>query len=47
MNCRHPNVQFTCKEKSNNKVSFLHVSITRMNNKLVTSLYRKKTVFYL
>ena len=26
-----------------NKISFLDVSITRMNNKLVTSLYRKKT----
>ena len=25
------------------KSSFLNVSITRMNNKLITSLYRKKT----
>ena len=43
MNTRHPNIQFTCEEESNNKISFLDVSITRMNNKLVTSLYRKKT----
>ena len=43
MNTRHANIQFKCEEESNNKISFLDVSITRMNNKLVTSLYRKKT----
>ena len=43
MNSRHPNIQLTCEEEANNKISFLNVSITRMNNKLVTSLYRKKT----
>ena len=43
MNSRHPNTQFICEEESNNKISFLDVSIARMNNKLVTSLYRKKT----
>ena len=43
MNSRHPNIQFTCEGESNNKTSFLDVSIKRMNNKLVTSLYRKKT----
>ena len=43
MNSRHRNIQFTCEEESNNKVSFLDISITRSNNKLVTSLYRKKT----
>ena len=37
------NNQFTCEEKSNNKISFLHLSITRMNSKLVMPLYRKKT----
>ena len=42
MNSRHPNIQFICEEESNNKISFLDVSIARMNNKLVTSLYRKK-----
>ena len=43
MNSRHPNIQFTCEGESNNKTSFLDVFIKRMNNKLVTSLYRKKT----
>ena len=43
INTCHPNIQFTCGEESNNKISFLDVSITRMKNKLVTSLYRKKT----
>ena len=56
MNSRHPNIQFTCEEESNNKISFLDISVTRINNKLTTSFYRKKpsvvfililTVFYL
>ena len=33
----------TCEEESNNKISFLDICVTRMNNKLTTSLYRKKT----
>ena len=56
MNSRHPNIQFTCEEESKNKISFLDISVTRINNKLTTSFYRKKpsvvfililTVFYL
>ena len=43
MNSRHPNIQFTCEEESNNKISFLEISVTRINYKLTTSLYRKKT----
>ena len=43
MNSRHPNIQFTCEEESNHKISFLDISVTRINNKLTTSLYRKKT----
>ena len=43
MNSRHRNIQFTCEEKSNDKISFLDISLTRSNNKLVTSLYRKKS----
>ena len=43
MNSRPPNIQFTCEEELNNKVSFLDVSKTRMINKLVTPSYRKKT----
>ena len=40
---RHPNIQFTCEEESNNEISSLDISVTRMNNKLTTSLCRKKT----
>ena len=43
MNSRHPNIQFTCEEESNNKIYFLGISITRINKKISTSLYRKKT----
>ena len=35
MNSPHPNIQFTCEVESNNKISFLDIS--------VTSLYGKKT----
>ena len=43
MNSRHRNIQFTCEEESHDKISFLDISITRSDNKLFTSLYRKKT----
>ena len=43
MNSHHPNIQFICEEESNNKISFLDISITRINNKSATSLCRKKT----
>ena len=43
MNSRHRNIQFTCEVESNDKISVLDISITRSNNKLVTSLYQKKT----
>ena len=33
----------TGEEESNDKISLLDISIARSNNKLVTSLYRKKT----
>ena len=36
INSRHHHIQFTCEEESNNKISFLDISMTR-------SLYRKKT----
>ena len=39
MNSCHPNIQFTCEEESHNKISFLDISVTRINNKLATSLY--------
>ena len=43
MDSRHPNIQFTCEKESNNKISFLDISVTRINNKLTTSLSLKKT----
>ena len=43
MNSRHPNIKFTYEEEVNNKLSFLDISIERINNKLVISLYRKST----
>ena len=43
INSRHLNIEFMCLEESNTKLPFLDASITRMNNKLVTSLYQKKT----
>ena len=43
MNSRRPNIQFTCEEESNNKIFFLDISVTRINNKLTTSLYHKET----
>ena len=43
MNLRHLNIQFTCEVESNNKISLLDISVTRINNKLTTSLYCKKT----
>ena len=42
MNLHDHNIQFTCEKESNDKSSFLDKSITRSNNKLVTSLYQKK-----
>ena len=46
MNSRHPNIQFTCEEEPNNKMSFLDISVTRVNNKLTTSLCQKKILLY-
>ena len=43
MNSPHSNMQFTCEEELNDKILLLDIPITRSNNKLVTSLYRKKT----
>ena len=44
MNSRHPNIQSHARKSQIKKISLFDVSITRMNNKLVTSLYRKKTL---
>ena len=42
MNSHLRNIQFTCEEESNDKISFLRYIPNKIKNKLVTSLYRKK-----
>ena len=43
MNTKHPNIKFTFEHELNNTFSFLDVKISRENNKLTTSVYRKPT----
>ena len=43
MNTKHPNIKFTSKFEENDSFSFLDVKITRRNNQLVTSVFRKAT----
>ena len=43
MNTKHPNNKFTLEFKENDSFSFLDVKITRRNNQLVTSVFRKAT----
>ena len=42
MNSRHPNINFTCEEENDNKISFLDISITRTENKFTTSAFCKE-----
>ena len=43
INSRHRNIKFTCEEEKDNKISFLDISISRHNNGLETSIFRKLT----
>ena len=43
MNTKHPNINFTSEFKENDSFSFLNAKITRRNNQLVTSVFRKAT----
>ena len=43
LNKKHPNTKFTFEEELNNTFLFLDVKISRENNKLTTSVYRKPT----
>ena len=43
MNTKHLNIKFTFEHELNNTFSFLDVKISRENNKLTTSVYRKPT----
>ena len=42
-NTKHPNINFTLKFEKNDIFSFLDVEITRSNNRLATSAFRKAT----
>ena len=44
LNKQHKNIKFTLEIEENGSLSFLDIPITRENNKLVTSVYRKPTV---
>ena len=43
LNQQHPNMKFTCEEEKDNQLSFLDISVTRVNNAFSTSLHRKDT----
>ena len=43
MNSRPPKIKFPFEEEIDNKISFLHISTTRTENKFTTSIFRKKT----
>ena len=43
MNTKYPNIKFTSEFEENDSFSFLDVKITRRNNQLVTSVFRKAT----
>ena len=39
----HHNIKFSCEEEKDNKISFLEISISKNNNALETSIFRKPT----
>ena len=43
INSKHPNIKLTSEFEENDSFSFLDVKITRRNNQLVTSVFRKAT----
>ena len=43
MNTKHPHIKFTSEFEENDSFSFLDIKITRSNNKLVPSVFRKAT----
>ena len=43
LNSKHKNIKFTVEIESSNSLSFLDVSVSRLNNKFITSVYRKPT----
>ena len=43
LNTQHRNIKFTVEHEKENKLAFLDVQVTRTNNRLTTSVYRKPT----
>ena len=43
LNRQHKNIKFTSETENENSISFLDIKITRVNNKFMTSVYRKPT----
>ena len=43
LNCKHPNIKFTCEIETNNSLPFLDIKISKLNNKFETEIYRKPT----
>lgn len=41
LNSFHKNIQFTVEHETNNTINFLDISITRINNRIVTNWYEK------
>lgn len=41
LNCKHPNIQFTCEIENNNCLPFLDCVVERNGNRFTTSVYRK------
>ncbi len=43
LNSKHPNIEFTCNMENNGSIPFLDIIVTRNNNQLHTTVYRKPT----
>ena len=43
LNKQHKNIQLTSESEENDSLSFLDITITRQNNKFITSVCRKPT----
>ena len=43
LSMQHRNIKFTVEHEKENKLAFLDVQVTRTNNRLTTSVYRKST----
>ena len=44
LNTKHPNISFTSKIESNNRLNFLDISVCKVDNMFTTSAYRNETL---